>query len=124
MGSVNRISQYKLRRAAAEARTISGKLYIGAYSFLTFEPSFRGQGKGELMDLGGPRPRRELKLLTTKEAASFLDLSVSTLAYYRMNYHERGVGPGFFRFGKLILYDLTDLKEWRKNWHRLRMGSA
>ena len=48
-------------------------------------------------------------------AASFLGLSISTLAKMRL----RGDGPPFAKLGKrVVLYDLKDLEDWVENRKR------
>jgi predicted DNA-binding transcriptional regulator AlpA len=47
-------------------------------------------------------------LLTQKDAARILGLSVRTLERHRL----AGTGPRFARFGRLIRYRQNDLIEW------------
>ena len=46
--------------------------------------------------------------LTPREAATFLGLSVRTLARYRSN----GKGPAFYKFGERVRYTPDDLGQW------------
>ena len=51
-------------------------------------------------------------LITAKEAALFLSIKASTLAWYR----SQGLGPQFIRLGaKLIRYKVSDLREYTKS---------
>ena len=54
-------------------------------------------------------------LLTAKEAARLLKVSVSWLAKARM----RGDGPPYIRIGRSIRYVLTALIQWMKSQQRL-----
>jgi excisionase family DNA binding protein len=47
-------------------------------------------------------------LLTTKEAAKYLGLSVSTLNKLRLT----GEGPAYFKLGRSVRYRLSDLDIW------------
>jgi len=49
-----------------------------------------------------------LSLMTTKEAALSMRLSVRTLERYRQN-HD---GPVFIRIGRLVFYDRIELTRW------------
>ena len=54
------------------------------------------------------------ELLTTAEAADYLDLSPSTLAHWR----RTGCGPRFYKFSsRAFRYDLDELVEWRASAH-------
>ncbi len=46
--------------------------------------------------------------LSTPEAASFLNLGVSTLNKLRLT----GGGPRFIALGRRVVYDVTDLEAW------------
>jgi predicted DNA-binding transcriptional regulator AlpA len=46
--------------------------------------------------------------LTTKQAATYIGLSKSTLDHYR----TAGQGPRFIKLGRKILYDTVDLDRW------------
>jgi excisionase family DNA binding protein len=48
------------------------------------------------------------QLKDEREAANFLGVSVSGLRKWR----NRGIGPRYCRFGRLIRYRLSDLNEW------------
>ncbi len=48
------------------------------------------------------------EFLTPKEAAEYLNLSVSWLAICRM--HQRG--PAFYRHGRAVRYRIVDLEAW------------
>lgn len=63
----------------------------------------------------GQRPEGGDKLLTPKEAAAFLRLSVSFLAKARM----RGDGPRYFKPGRAVRYRESALIEWLKSRSRL-----
>jgi predicted DNA-binding transcriptional regulator AlpA len=54
-------------------------------------------------------------LLTAKEAATLLKVSVSWLAKARM----RGDGPPYIRIGRSIRYALAALVQWMKSRQRL-----
>jgi predicted DNA-binding transcriptional regulator AlpA len=56
-----------------------------------------------------------IALLTAKEAASLLKVSVSWLAKARM----RGDGPPYIRIGRSIRYALAALIQWMKSRQRL-----
>jgi predicted DNA-binding transcriptional regulator AlpA len=63
----------------------------------------------------GQRPEGGDRLLTPKEAAAFLRLSVSFLAKARM----RGDGPPYFKPGRAVRYRESRLIEWLKSRSRL-----
>jgi excisionase family DNA binding protein len=48
------------------------------------------------------------KLLTVKEAASYLRLSASTLNRLRVS----GGGPKYYKLAGRVLYDIADLDAW------------
>ena len=60
-------------------------------------------------------PASTIVLLTPKEAARLLKVSVSWLAKARM----RGDGPPYIRIGRSIRYVLTTLIQWMKSRQRL-----
>jgi len=64
--------------------------------------------KAELSDMGGPLPRRALNLLSPKEAAAYIRKSTSSLAKLRVY----GGGPAYFKVGRRVYYDITELDEW------------
>lgn len=47
-------------------------------------------------------------MLTTKQAADFLDLSKSTVDKLRMS----GRGPVFYKIGRKVRYGTDDLSQW------------
>lgn len=47
-------------------------------------------------------------LLTTQQAAQYLNISTRTLERYR----QQASGPLFIRFGRRVAYDKKDLKQW------------
>ena len=46
--------------------------------------------------------------LTTQETANFLGIDVRTLERWR----EKNTSPPYIKQGRVIRYDLEDLKEW------------
>ena len=46
--------------------------------------------------------------LRTEQAAEFLNLSKSALEKFRI----RGEGPTYLKGGKIVLYKISDLREW------------
>lgn len=52
-----------------------------------------------------PQP---IPVLTEKDAASYIGMSIFYLRQRRM----RGGGPSFLRFGRSIRYQLADLEAW------------
>jgi excisionase family DNA binding protein len=65
-----------------------------------------------------PRPAlagTAVVLLTPKEAARLLKVSLSWLAKARM----RGDGPPFIKIGRSIRYSESDLLRWMKSQQRL-----
>jgi hypothetical protein len=58
---------------------------------------------------GGPLPRRAVELLSAKDAAVYLYMSGGQLARLR----AKGEGPGHYRRGREIFYDISDLEEWQ-----------
>lgn len=50
------------------------------------------------------------RMLSDKEAAAFLGVSVSTLGRWRSN----RIGPAHFRFGKILRYPQSALEEFRE----------
>ena len=87
---------------------------------LEHAPGAQGQGDGEqsLPDRSSDavRPRGTTVftkdgpqvILTTREAAALLTLSLSTLERYRM----KGGGPRYLQFGAAVRYARADLLEW------------
>ena len=63
----------------------------------------------------GQRPEGGDRLLTPREAAATLRLSVSFLAKARM----RGDGPPYFKPGRAVRYRESGLIEWLKSRSRL-----
>ncbi len=55
-----------------------------------------------------PAPENEPRYLTNAEAASWLKLSPRTLEKQRVI----GGGPPFRKFGRRVLYALSDLEAW------------
>jgi excisionase family DNA binding protein len=62
-----------------------------------------------------PVPPAVIKLLTPKEAAELLKVSLSWLAKARM----RGDGPPFIRIGRSIRYSELALLQWMKSHQHL-----
>ena len=62
-----------------------------------------------------PKPLPAVVLLTPKEAARLLKVSLSWLAKARM----RGDGPPFIKVGRSIRYTETSLQQWMKSRQRL-----
>jgi excisionase family DNA binding protein len=60
-------------------------------------------------------PPAVIKLLTPKEAAELLKVSLSWLAKARM----RGDGPPFIKIGRAIRYSEAALLQWMKSQQRL-----
>ncbi|MDE2167223.1 MAG: helix-turn-helix domain-containing protein [Alphaproteobacteria bacterium] len=60
------------------------------------------------MDALTESPTSQRQYLRTVEAASFLGLSRRTLEKWRCV----GGGPVYFKFGRVCLYQLSDLKAW------------
>ena len=52
------------------------------------------------------------RLLTAAQAASFLNVKVTSLMVYR----SRGTGPRFLRKGRRVFYRLDDLIEYREEF--------
>jgi excisionase family DNA binding protein len=68
--------------------------------------SILGKEAAAYLDLSvTPLPSRKLSV---KEAAAYLGLSVSTLNKMRLN----GTGPPYLKLGRRVLYDLRDLEAW------------
>lgn len=53
-------------------------------------------------------------LLTEKEAAAYINMSISFLRHDRMNgrLKNHASGPVFHKFGKSIRYHIHDLDQW------------
>jgi len=49
-------------------------------------------------------------LMAPKQAAGFLQVKLPTLAEWRC----KRIGPPWFRVGRLVRYDLSDLRAWLK----------
>ena len=74
-----------------------------------------------LKSLGArPAPTVELALLTPKEAATVLKVSLSWLAKARM----RGDGPPYIQFGRAIRYTEQALMHWMKSRQRFSTSEA
>jgi hypothetical protein len=65
-------------------------------------------------------PAVELALLTPKEAATVLKVSLSWLAKARM----RGDGPPYIQFGRAIRYTEQALMHWMKSRQRFSTSEA
>lgn len=50
----------------------------------------------------------ERRFLRTDEAASYIALSGATLRKFRLV----GGGPEYFKLGRIVVYDPTDLEKW------------
>ena len=72
-----------------------------------------------LEELAAENPGFYDQLLSTKDAASFLDYPIETLAYWRGN----GQGPPFLRYGKRVRYRRRDLIAWIEA-HTVRPGEG
>lgn len=48
------------------------------------------------------------KFMTTKEVAQLLNCSHRTLE----NFRQRGCGPPWYRFGKMVRYKLPEVLDW------------
>ena len=53
---------------------------------------------------------KHVNLLTTRQAAEYLNISPKTLEKYRLV----GGGPQFIKIGKAVRYSLVDLDDWIK----------
>ena len=82
---------------------------------MTVTPLRTQQSTGSASTKTGQLPAGGERLLTPKEAAAFLRLSVSFLAKARM----RGDGPPYFKPGRAVRYRERDLIEWLKSRSRL-----
>ena len=51
---------------------------------------------------------QELRLLKPKQAAAYLGSSVSALSQYR----ALGIGPEYFKIGKMVRYRISDIDKW------------
>lgn len=49
------------------------------------------------------------RCLKTSEVAEYLGLSTKTLRSYRAD----GLGPDYVKFGRMVRYRLSDVKNWR-----------
>jgi len=63
---------------------------------------------GDLKATGASLPRRAIDLLSPKDAASYIHKSTSSLAKLRVY----GGGPGYFKVGRRVFYDIADLDVW------------
>ena len=54
---------------------------------------------------------KHIQLLTTKQAAEYLNISPKTLEKYRYE----GGGPHYIKKGRLVRYTLIDLEKWIEN---------
>lgn len=68
----------------------------------------------------GKAPRAEFALLTPKEAAHLLKVSLSWLAKARM----RGDGPPYIQFGRAVRYTEQALLHWMKSRQRFSTSHA
>lgn len=59
-------------------------------------------------DTPDAKPADDDRCTDTHGASRVLDLSVVTLAQWRM----KGLGPAFYRFGRQIRYRIADLNEY------------
>lgn len=55
-----------------------------------------------------PQQATQMLFFTSKEAAHYLRLSPQTLAAFRV----KGSGPDFCKFGRKVVYRLSDLETW------------
>lgn len=78
----------------------------------------------KLSDVGAARTPAPLlassTLLTPKEAARFLNLSVSWLAKRRLD----GNGPAYIKMGGAVRYSQAALQQWMKARQRLSTSSS
>ena len=70
---------------------------------------------GEAMTIPTAKIGAIERLLTPKEAAEFLRVSLSWLAKARM----RGDGPPFIKVGRSVRYSETALNQWMRGQQRL-----
>lgn len=54
----------------------------------------------------------EQKYLKPKEVEKFYRIKVGTLA----NWRNQGRGPGYIKYGRKILYPITELEKWCRNY--------
>ena len=64
--------------------------------------------KSRLLEKPHPTSFRKRVLLTTEQAAEFLGKSVSAMTIDRC----RCTGPAYFKLGRSVRYDLSDLEAW------------
>jgi hypothetical protein len=67
------------------------------------------------MDASVETPSSDSQYLRTTEAAHFLGLARRTLEKWRCV----GGGPVYFKFGRVCLYTLADLKAWAETGRRV-----
>ena len=77
--------------------------------------SIQQSKRGDAPPKSGLKSTRVDRLLTAKEAASFLRLSASWLAKARM----RGDGPAYVKVGRAIRYRENALLDWLKTHSRV-----
>ena len=79
-------------------------------TFAAGEPDFLVDQELEVIDMGGPSPRRALNLMGRLEAAKFLNLSLPDLDdCTAMGWP---VGPGHYLVNGHEFWALQDLEEW------------
>ncbi len=61
------------------------------------------------------------RLLTTEEAANYLNISVEFLKRLRYGQSNGVVGPVYVKFGSMPRYDRRDLDQW-VNYYRTNEG--
>jgi len=66
------------------------------------------------------RPMAPLTLLTPKQAARYLNLSVSWLAKRRL----AGDGPPYVKLGGAVRYAETSLQQWMKSQQRVSTSGS
>ena len=54
----------------------------------------------------------EQKYLNPKEVEKFYRIKAGTLA----NWRNQGRGPGYIKYGRKILYPVTELEKWCQNY--------
>ena len=67
-----------------------------------------------------PHPFGPTELLTSKQAAASLNLSVSWLAKQRLS----GTGPPYIKLGGAVRYNATVLQEWMKGKQRISTSGS
>lgn len=82
---------------------------IGASKSQKSPPAAQRKGSQGPVPVGDPTmPNAGKRMLTTVDAAAYLGLAVQTLAKMRVS----GESPPFYKLGRQVLYDRTDLDEW------------